>query len=143
MKEIYYILDDNDIVIDFTEETTTFLYGTIPKDMTIEELKTILEFDNHIYTFENNVLTSVAKPQNNAVILKLQQENEALRKQVEQNKKIAERNANMTKNSVFELTSFVDKLAQHVGLNLGDNENAEEDSYDDKITDNETKGGNE
>lgn len=81
MKNIYYVLDDN-TVVDFTEKSTAFLYGTIPKEMTIEELKKILEFDNHIYTFENNVLTSVAKQQKNDDILKLKQENKLLHEQV-------------------------------------------------------------
>lgn len=142
MKEIYYILDDNNIVVDFTEETTSFLYGTIPKEMTIEELKTILEFDCHTYTFKDNVLTSVVKEKVDETILQLQQENELLRKRIEENKKEqqklmenAERNADMTKNSVFELTEFVGKLAQHVGLDLEGSEDVEDYSDDSKDID--------
>lgn len=42
---------------------------------------------------------------------------------------------NMTKNSVFELTEFVGKLAQHVGLDLEGSEDVEDYSDDSKDID--------
>lgn len=103
MKEIYYILDDN-TVVDFTEETTAFLYGTIPKEMTIEELKTILEFDCRIYTFKDGMLSSVVKEkENDKELLELQQKNKLLEEQV----KVLTEQGEMRDTLIAEMAGFV------------------------------------
>lgn len=60
-KEIYYILDKKGNVIDFTEEKTDTLYGTIPVDMSIIEFKQAIDFDNRLFVYKNNTLSSKQK----------------------------------------------------------------------------------
>lgn len=62
-KKIYYVLDAKHKVTDFTESETENLYGTIPVEMTIEDLKKVLDFDNRDYFYKDFMLTSVPKSQ--------------------------------------------------------------------------------
>lgn len=61
MKKIYYVLDGISVV-GFTEDTTDFLYGEIDEELSIDDLKQILEFDKYDYTYEDMVLRSSLKP---------------------------------------------------------------------------------
>lgn len=78
-KIIYYILDIKGNVLDFTEEKTDNVYGSIPVDMSLMEFKKIIEFDKRLFTYENNTLTS--KPRLTD-LEKIQQDFNVFKKQI-------------------------------------------------------------
>lgn len=82
MKKIYYILNEDSQVVDFTEEVSDFLYDEVDDDISIDAIKNALDFDKRDYFYKDYILTSVAKSEVNTDILELQKENKLLHEQV-------------------------------------------------------------
>ena len=63
MKNIYFEVNQENIVTAITEEETAHLYCEVEEDVSLNDIAKFIELDKYIMKFENNVLLIVGERQ--------------------------------------------------------------------------------